>query len=141
MVGRLTGSELIFIDSNIPMYLLGAPHPHKLDAQRLVETAISRRERLVTSVEVLQEVSYRFVAIDRREAIQPTFDLLLSLTDEVLSIELADAEESKDLVLRYADLSARDALHVATMRRRKIDRIMSFDRGFDHVAGIERVGA
>ena len=32
---------MIFVDSNVPMYLIGAPHPHKQDAQRLLETAIA----------------------------------------------------------------------------------------------------
>ena len=32
---------MIFIDSNIPMYLVGAPHPHKVDAQRLLENLLS----------------------------------------------------------------------------------------------------
>jgi predicted nucleic acid-binding protein len=31
---------MILVDSNIPMYLVGASHPHKLDAQRVVETAL-----------------------------------------------------------------------------------------------------
>jgi predicted nucleic acid-binding protein len=38
---------MVFIDSNIPMYLIGAPHPHKVDAQRLVEQLIAATERLV----------------------------------------------------------------------------------------------
>ena len=44
---------MIFIDSNIPMYLVGAPHPHKVDAQRLLENLLSERVRLVTDAEVL----------------------------------------------------------------------------------------
>ena len=32
---------MIFVDSNIPMYLVGAPHPHKIAAQRLVERALA----------------------------------------------------------------------------------------------------
>ena len=44
---------MIFIDSNIPMYLVGAPHPHKSDSQRLLEGLISERSRLVTNAEVL----------------------------------------------------------------------------------------
>jgi hypothetical protein len=28
-------------DSNVPMYLIGAPHRHKADAQRLLEKLIS----------------------------------------------------------------------------------------------------
>ena len=35
------------------------------------------RQRLVTDAEVLQEILHRYVAIDRRDAIQPAFDALL----------------------------------------------------------------
>ena len=31
---------MIFIDSNIPMYLVGAPHPHKADARRWLEIGV-----------------------------------------------------------------------------------------------------
>lgn len=48
------------------MYLAGAPHPHKADAQRLLEKLISDRHRLVTDAEVLQEILHRYVAINRR---------------------------------------------------------------------------
>jgi predicted nucleic acid-binding protein len=58
------------------MYLVGAPHPHKIDAQRLLENS-SDRQRLITDAEVLQEILHRYVAIDRRDAIQPAFDALL----------------------------------------------------------------
>jgi len=34
---------VILVDSNIPMYLVGAPHPHKADAQRLLEKLITDR--------------------------------------------------------------------------------------------------
>jgi hypothetical protein len=40
-------TSLILVDSNIPMYLVGAPHPHKADAQRLLENLITDRQRLV----------------------------------------------------------------------------------------------
>lgn len=50
---------MIFIDSNIPVYLVGAPHPHKADAQRLLERSIAERARLVTDAEVLQEILHR----------------------------------------------------------------------------------
>lgn len=43
---------MIFVDSNIPMYLIGADHPLKLQAQELVERAIKAQERLVTDAEV-----------------------------------------------------------------------------------------
>ena len=62
---------MIYIDSNISKYLVGASHPHKVDAKRLLENLLSERIRLVTDAEVLKEILHRYVAIDRREAIQP----------------------------------------------------------------------
>jgi len=121
------------------MYLVGAAHPHKLEAQRLLESALSAGERLVTDAEVLQEICHRYVAINKREAIQPAFDAILGVVDDVLAIERTDVEHAKDTVLRYQSLSARDALHLAVMARRDITQLMSFDRGFDEYPGIKRL--
>ena len=132
---------MIFIDSNIPMYLVGAAHSHKADAKQLIETAIAAAERLVTSAEVLQEILHRYVAIGRRDAIQPAFDVLLGVVDEVISIGLADVERAREFVLGVSGLSARDALHAAVMARNSIELIMTFDTAFDAVPGIRRFRA
>ena len=65
------------------MYLAGPAHPHKADAQRLLEACVARGDRLVTDVEVLQEILHRYAAINRRDMIQPAFDALLGVVDEV----------------------------------------------------------
>lgn len=132
---------MILVDSNIPMYLVGAPHPLKADAQRLVERSITNGERLVTDAEVLQEILHRYVAINRREAIQPAFDALLSVVDEVFPIEPADVDRAKSIVLGSTGLSARDAIHLAVMAHRRVQRIMSFDSGFDGFPGVARVAS
>jgi hypothetical protein len=130
---------VIFIDSNVPMYLVGEAHPHKVDARRLLEAAIAAGERLVSSAEVLQEILHRYVAIRRRDAIQPAFDALLGVTDEIFPVESEDVERAKKALDGMPVLSARDALHVAMMERREVRRIMSFDAAFDGVPGIERI--
>jgi predicted nucleic acid-binding protein len=130
---------LIFVDSNIPMYLVGAPHPHKTDARRLLERAIADGVRLVTDAEVFQEILHRYVAVRRRDAIQPAFDALLGIIDEVFPVDLAAVERSKTILFGWSELSARDAIHVATMEQNGVARIMSFDTGFDGYPGIERV--
>ncbi len=129
---------MIFVDSNIPMYLIGAFHPHKSDARRLLESAIASGDRLVTNAEVYQEILHRYVAIDRRLAIQPAFDALNAIVDEVFPIDLRDVERAKTVVYGKR-LSARDAIHLATMERHGVKRIMTFDAGFDAVPGIERL--
>jgi hypothetical protein len=128
-----------FIDSNIPMYLVGAPHPHKADAQRLLERCVAERERLVTDAEVLQEILHRYAAIARRDAIAPAFEALLSVVDEVLAIERTDVERARDVLLAVPQLSARDALHAAVMERRAVRAILTFDSGFDVLPGIRRL--
>ena len=130
---------MIFVDSNVPMYLVGAPHPHKADAQRLLEKLISDRQRLVTDAEALQEILHRYVAINRREAIQPAFDALLGIADQVLPVDAAAAGRAKEIVMGHRQMSARDALHLAIMEHYGIARILSFDAGFDGFPGIERL--
>ena len=130
---------MILVDSNIPMYLIGAPHNHKSDAQRLLEKLVSDRQRLVTDAEVLQENLHRYVAINRRDAIQPAFDALLGIVDQVLPIDRTVAERAKEIVLGTRQMSARDAVHLAVMEQHGIDQILTFDSGFDGFPGITRL--
>ena len=130
---------MILVDSNVPMYLVGAPHPHKTDSQRLLEQLISDRQKLVTDAEVLQEILHRYVAINRRDAIQPAFDALLGVVDQVFAIDEPTAQRAKEIVLERPGLSARDAVHAAVMELQGIEVILSFDAGFDGLPGIQRL--
>lgn len=130
---------MIFVDSNVPMYLVGAPHPHKADARRLLERVIADRERLVTDAEVLQELLHRYTAIERRDAIQPAFEALLGVVDEVFPVDLPAVLRAREIVLGYPGLSARDALHLAVMEREGVATILTFDAGFDRFPGVARL--
>jgi hypothetical protein len=132
---------VILVDSNIPMYLVGMDHPHKTESKRILERCVSEGERLVSNAEVFQEIMHRYTAIHRRDAIQPAFEVLLQIVDEVLPIEFRDVERAKSIVLASPELSSRDAVHVAIMERHGIGRILSFDHGFDGVPGIVRLPA
>lgn len=130
---------MILIDSNVPMYLVGAEHPHKADAIRVLDELIARGERLAADAGCLQEILHRYTAIDRLDAIQPAFDALLDVVDEVLPVGIADVQGAKEIVLGRYGASARDALHIAVMRAQDIRTIVSFDAGFDRVPGLERL--
>jgi hypothetical protein len=130
---------LIFIDSNIPMYLVGEKHPNKTRARELLDDCFDNNERLVTDVEVLQEILHRYDAIRRRDAIQPAFDLLEDMVDEVYAVDSDDAESAKEILLASNRLSARDSLHLSIMRRYGVDRVITFDEGFDLVPDIVRI--
>lgn len=132
---------MIFVDSNVPMYLVGAEHPNKTAAKLLLERAIANGDRLVSDAEVPREILHRYVAIARHDAIQPAFDALLNVLDEVFRIEQRGVERAKDLLQGSRKLSARDAIHVALMERHAVVEILSFDAEFDQVPGIRRMSA
>jgi predicted nucleic acid-binding protein len=129
---------MIFVDSSVVMYLVGSDDQLRVDAQRALERQVAERARLITSAEVLQEILHRYVAIDRRDAIQPALNALFGVVDEVLSVEQQDVLDAKQFLDRHR-MSARDALHIAVMKRAGAARILSFDAGFDQVPGIDRL--
>ncbi len=121
------------------MYLVGTSHPHKLDCQRLLERAVAEGSRLVTDAEVLQEILHRYSSVRRMDAVQPAFEALLGIVDEVFALELQDAQRAKELLLGVKGLSARDAVHLATMERYGVRQILSFDKGFDVYPLVTRI--
>jgi hypothetical protein len=87
---------------------------------------------------VLQEILHRFVSIERREAIQPAFNVLMEIVDELIPLDMTVLESAKDIALSTT-LTARDSLHLAVMRRHGIDRILTFDGDFDSVPDVSRL--
>jgi predicted nucleic acid-binding protein len=130
---------VIFVDTNIPMYLIGRDHPHKLDAQHTLERLTGERRRLVTSSEVFQEILHRYLSTEHHDKIERAFELLRGIVDDVLAVDETDVLAAKDVVHANRGFSARDALHIAVMRRHQIAEILSFDSGFDKIAGIRRL--
>ena len=129
---------MIFVDSNVPMYLVGAEHPNKERTRLLLRDLVASGDILVTDAEVLQEILHRYVAIDRRELIGDALTAVLGLLDQVYPVERADVVRAQ-AILGEGPFSARDALHIAVMRRRGIDRILTFDAGFVEATDLTRL--
>ena len=89
---------------------------------------------------MLQEILHRYLAIRRPEFIDPAFDTLLGVVDVLYPIEREDVERGRRVVRTTSRLSARDALHIAVMQRRDVDRVLTFDTGFDGIPGLTRIG-
>jgi len=121
------------------MYLIGAAHPNKTEAQIPLEGMVAKGERLVTDAEVLQEILHRYAAINRREAIAPAIQVTLDVVDEVFPVEKADVLRASEITQSRPALSARDALHLAIMERRGVRSILSFDADFDQWPGLHPV--
>ena len=130
---------MIFVDSNVPMYIVGEPHPNQERAIVLVDELIDDGERLITSVEVYQEILHRYTSIRRPRAIDIAINELDRLVDEVMPYSMREIRAARTLLATVPGISARDALHVVVMRAAGCSRVLSFDGGFDNCPGIVRV--
>ena len=132
---------MIFVDSNIPMYLVGAEHPHRTESQVLLERLTAAGQQLVTDAEVLQEILHRYISIDRRDTIDRAFEVLLKTVDDVFAVEKADVIRAAEIAQHRATFSARDAVHIAVMEHHGVHSILSFDADFDRWPGLKRIHA
>jgi predicted nucleic acid-binding protein len=130
---------MVFVDSNVPMYVAGREHQHRAPARRFLERARAADVEICTSTEVLQEVLYRYAALGRRDLAGAVYDLFVQLCPVVLPVTLADTDRARQLVVNLPDASVRDAIHAAVMLNNEIAEVATFDRGFDAFAGIRRL--
>lgn len=129
----------LFIDTAVIMYAAGSEHPLKRPSQEILRLVADGELDAVTSVEVVQEIIHRFVALRRPAHGARIARDALDLFAPVLPITHATMRRMPDLVEQYDGLAARDLLHVATCLEEGIDEIVSPDRGFDAVAGLRRI--
>ncbi|HEX5216357.1 MAG TPA: type II toxin-antitoxin system VapC family toxin [Vicinamibacterales bacterium] len=130
---------MTFVDSNIPMYVAGRDHPLRVPAQRFLERARAGEVEICTSTEVLQEILYRYSALNRRDLAGAVYDLFVQFCPVVLPVTLADTDRARALVMKLDRVSVRDAVHAAVMLNHDIRDIATFDEGFDRVPGVSRL--
>jgi len=130
---------MVFIDSNVPMYVAGADHANREPAARFLARVQKRAVDACTSTEVLQEILYRYCALGRRDMARDVYNLFVEICPVVFDITLADTDRARDLLMTIHGISARDAVHAGVMLNHKVEWIATFDGGFDAVAGIRRI--
>lgn len=129
-----------FLDTNIPIYAAGRAHPLKEPCGRVLALTAKHPYAFVADAEVLQELLHRYLALrlwPQGSQILGHFATLLE--GQVEPVYAADVKEAASLADGHRELAARDLLHVAVMKRLGVRRIVSADRGFDQLQGIERL--
>ena len=92
-----------------------------------------------TSTEVLQEILDPYFGLRRADLAHEVYELFVQLCPVVLPVTLADTDRARTLLRAVDGLSVRDAVHAGVALNHDIPRIASFDRGFERVAGLERL--
>ena len=133
------GAETVFVDTNIFMYLAGDDPARRIRCRSALHAAVERRVTLTTSAEVLQEILHRYFSINRPDSARTVYRAATDICAEILPITERQTARALDLLAHHPRLSARDAVHVATMEDRGIRRILSTDRDFDALDLVERI--
>ena len=128
----------VFLDACVPIYAAGAEHAYKEPCRRVLQAVAQGDLEAITDTEVIQEIAYRYHAIGRPEGLALAEEFL-ALMQDVLPVTRADISRSLELQRAYPSLRPRDAIHVAVMLEAGVNRILTADRHFDEVKGVERV--
>ena len=132
-------TALIFVDTNIPMYAMGTPHPHKEPCLQWFKAVAEGHREAVTDVEVLQEILYRYWSIGAMGHGTMVYEQMETIVPTIYSVTRSDVDRAKELLQEAAGIEPRDAVHAAVMLNRDVTTIISYDRHFDRVKGLKRI--
>lgn len=129
-----------FVDANVALYAV-ARESTRREPCRLVLTGIARGDiDGWTNVQVLQEVLHRCLHASRAgrpEALGGYDDFLALFPRRVIPIDAVDLARARELAREHGELPSADLVHLATMERHEITAIITADRHFDGIKGVE----
>lgn len=129
----------LLVDTAVFVYARGAEHAYRGPCRRIVAAAAAGAVVLEASTELVQEFAHLVGrrglsgAAVRAEALDVADACVLH------PVEPDDLRDALDLLVAHPDLHVRDAVHAATALRRGIGTVVSPDRAFDGVPGLDRV--
>lgn len=126
-------------DTSIFVYALGGAHAYREPCREIVRKAAAGDLQGEASADLLQELLHQRARRtgDRAGAAQSARNVAMLAWWHPL--EPDDVQRGIDLFEKHADLGARDAVFAALAINRRIDAILSTDRAFDGIDGLERI--
>ncbi len=131
---------MAFIDANVAIYAGGRGHPYKAQCAQVLQLVAAHLARFITNAEVIQELLHHYLSSGRwtlgREVVNSFAELRHGQIEAVYADDILLAANLADT---SPGVSARDLVHAAVMQRLEVRRVISADRDFDRVDGIERL--
>ncbi len=126
-------------DTNVFVYALGGEHALRAPCRRILERAAEGDLRGEASVDLIQEVAHQRYRQTRQRAAAARAARRVAQAVILHSLEPQDLSLALGLFEQSARMSPRDACFAAVALNRGIDAILSADRDFDGVPGIDRI--
>lgn len=136
----------VFIDTSVFIYARGKDHPLKAPCSNIIvtiaeEAALGSFGAPVINTEVLQEIVYRYVMLEKGGIGLSICRDIEALEVDVLPVTKDDMNLAFELFERYKgkNLPPRNLIHSAVMINSGISNIISADKHFDAIKEIKRV--
>jgi predicted nucleic acid-binding protein len=123
------------------MYAAGQPHPYQAACVWILTQIAEGELAAAIDAEIIQEILYRYGALQRWDIAVAMATNLLRLVSPVYPITSAEVQLAVELFEQYAphSVNARDLIHVAVMQHNGLSQIISTDKHFDQIEGIIRL--
>jgi predicted nucleic acid-binding protein len=128
----------VYVDANVFLYAIGGESAYREPCRALIGGIRHQRIRGETSVTTLEEVVHHrrrrgdAMAVARGREVARICSKVHPL-DQTLSLSALTVVE------RHPELGIGDAIHVATALAHGLQAVVSGDRDFDRIRGIERI--
>lgn len=91
------------------------------------------------NTEVLQELLYRYTALGKKEIGIKMVTNTLSIIHEVMPVEKEDIVLAAIFLDKHREINVRDAIHAATAMHNDFRYILSVDKHFNKIKGLQRI--
>lgn len=126
-------------DTSVFIYALGGEHPYREPCRAILREIKSGRIVSEASVELIHEFAHVRCrhGVSRAAAAEDALDI--AGASRLHTVTSSDIERALELWSEHERLDMRDAIFAAQALGRGIDAILSPDRGFDGIPGLERI--
>lgn len=126
-----------FVDSNVFFYAKIMDREYGPSCAQVLRKIHEGKIMAATSVLVTLEAANALRKFGLGKEVKDTIDSIFSLSMIILNLDDSDIRSTIDIFHRHR-ISPYDCAHVAVMKHAEISNIISADRDFERVPGIER---
>lgn len=126
-------------DTPVFVYALGGEHPYRAPCRAIMSKGEQGLIAGEASIELIHEFAYVRARRGIARAIAANDALDIGATSRLHPVDRADIERALNLWGEHERLDMRDAIFAAQALNRDIDAILSTDRGFDGIPGLQRI--
>ena len=128
---------MIFLDSCFLISLISDKSSKHVDALELLNY-VDNEHKVINSL-VLSETLNGIHRCEKRKGLEEIYDIMCETAD-IIYLKQKDYLEAINLSKHYNNaLNYSDFIILKTMQDKKINKIVSFDGGFDKIKGINRI--